>query len=69
MASSSSVLTVLYLLNVFNPLCSYLVLGQRFLHGLGGGLDRSGVQNQLVQPAQQALQALLDADGLGHGRL
>ena len=48
---------------------THLVLCHGVLHSLSGGLDRSWVQNQLVQPGQQTLQPLLDADRLGHRRL
>jgi len=48
---------------------SYLVLGQSILNSLCSGLHWSGSHNQFVQPAQQTLQALLDADGLRHSRL
>lgn len=47
----------------------YLVLRQCILNSLGSGLHRSRMQNQFVQPAQETVEALLDADRLGHSRL
>lgn len=51
------------------PLGFYLVLGQGILNGLGSGLHLSRMQDQFVEPAQQALQALLNAHRLGHSCL
>ena len=48
---------------------THLVLCHGVLNRLSGGLDRSWGQNQLVQPGEQTLQPLLDADRLGHGGL
>lgn len=47
----------------------YLVLGQSILYSLCSGLHLSRMQNQFVQPAQQTIQTLLYADGLGHSCL